>query len=156
MELNEVVEYVKNSSKTSRVYIGCDSEVVKNRKDKFARVRYTSVIIIHIDGNKGGKIFGIFDHDVVTQNERYKRDPKYRLMNEVYKVSDLYLQLAPLIEKDIEVHLDLNPDEKHLSNKVVQQALGYVKGVCGVDAVLKPDSWAASACADRWHSVLYA
>lgn len=153
MELNDVVKVINESSKESKIYIGCDSIVIKRRKEKFRKIRYTTVIVIHIDGAKGGNVYGTFEYDVIGKGEQYKREPKLRLMNEVYKIAELYMELAPLVNKDIEVHLDLNPNEKHLSNKVVNQALGYVKGVCGVDAKLKPDAWAASACADKWHSV---
>ena len=153
MKMDEVINYLNNSSDESKVYIGCDSEVVRSRRVKGTKVRYTTVIVVHIDGNKGGKVFGKFHHDEVPNKGSYIKKPKYRLMNEVYKVSELYLELSELIDRDIEVHLDLNPDERYVSSAVVKQALGYVKGVCGVDAKLKPDAWAASACADRWHSV---
>ena len=155
MELTDVAKQINESSIDSKIYIGCDSEVVKRGKAKVKKVRYTTVIVIHLEGSRGGRVFGIFEQDIIGKGEQYKREPKYRLMNEVYKVSDLYLDLAPLVDREIEVHLDLNPDEKHLSNKVANQAVGYVKGVCGVDAKLKPDAWAASACADRWHSLEY-
>ena len=158
MELSDIVKKINDASIDSKIYIGCDSEVVKKTKTKgkVHKVRYTTVIVIHIEGSRGGNVYGWFDQDVIaTKGDRYKREPRYRLMNEVYKISDLYLELAPLVNKDVEIHLDLNPNEKHLSSKVVNQALGYVKGVCGVDAKVKPDAWAASACADRWHSVNY-
>ena len=155
MELKEIVKQINESSSKSKIYIGCDSEVVKRGKRKVKKVRYTTVIVIHIDGCKGGKVFSIFEQDLIGKGQEYKRKPQLRLMNEVYKVSDVYLELAPLVDREIEVHLDLNPDERHLSNKVVNQAVGYVKGVCGVDAKLKPDAWAASACADRWCAVEY-
>ena len=73
-----------------------------------------------------------------------------RLMNEVYKVSDLYLKLAEIMpDYDIQVHLDINPDEKHGSNCVVQQAIGYIRGTCNVIPFVKPDAFAASCAADR-------
>lgn len=153
LDLQEVINYLDTVSPESKIYVGCDSEVIRLKRKKGYKIRYSIVVVVHIDGNNGAKIFGTFDTDVVEHGS-YKMKPQFRLMNEVYKVSELYLELAPMLpRKEICVHLDLNPSDKHLSNKVVQQALGYVKGVCGVEAELKPDAWAASAAADKWYTV---
>jgi predicted RNase H-related nuclease YkuK (DUF458 family) len=53
-------------------------------------------------------------------------------MTEVYKVSDLYLQLAEVLEgRDVEVHLDINPDEMHGS------PVGGIKEDCTRGRVLQ-------------------
>jgi len=71
-------------------------------------------------------------------------------MSEVYKVSELYLQLAEVLEgRDVEVHLDINPDEQYGSSCVIQQAVGYIRGVCNVIPMVKPEAFAASYAADR-------
>jgi uncharacterized protein len=156
LDIQEIIDYLDTVSPNSKVYIGCDSEVTKLKKRKGVNIRYAIVVVVHIAGSNGAKIFGTFDNDHDDRYDTYKIKPQYRLMNEVYKVSDLYLKLAEALpNKQIEVHLDLNPNKEHLSNKVVNQALGYVKGVCGVDARLKPDAWAASAAADKWCTVLH-
>ena len=147
MDIKEIAKYISDTSPETKIYIGCDSEVVKDKK-----VRYTIVVVVHIDGSKGAKVFGGFEHERNVDNIK---KPFYRLMNEVYKVSNLYLKLADAIgDRTIEVHLDLNSNDKHISNKVAKQALGYVKGVCGVDAKLKPDAFAASFAADRFYHFL--
>ena len=51
--------------------------------------------------------------------------------------------------RDVEVHLDINPDEQYGSSCVIQQAVGYIKGVCNVIPMVKPDAFAASYAADR-------
>ena len=72
-------------------------------------------------------------------------------MNEVYKISELYLKLHEVLEgRDVEVHLDINPDEHHGSSCVISQAVGYIKGVCNVIPFVKPDAFAASYAADRF------
>jgi predicted RNase H-related nuclease YkuK (DUF458 family) len=72
-------------------------------------------------------------------------------MNEVYKVSDLYRKLSDvLINRLVEVHLDINPDEQHGSNCVITQAIGYIKGTCNVTPAVKPYAFAASYAADRF------
>ena len=80
-----------------------------------------------------------------------------RLMNEVYKISELYLKLHEVLEdREVAVHLDINPNEMHGSSCVVQQAIGYIRGVCNVIPMVKPNAWAASYAADRLKEVLVA
>jgi predicted RNase H-related nuclease YkuK (DUF458 family) len=55
-----------------------------------------------------------------------------------------------LIDRDVEVHLDINPDEEHGSNCVINQAIGYIKGTCNVVPLVKPQAFAASYAADRF------
>jgi predicted RNase H-related nuclease YkuK (DUF458 family) len=74
-----------------------------------------------------------------------------RLMNEVYKVADLYLKLAPVLaDRSVEVHLDISPEPENGSHCVVQQAIGYIRGVCNVSPRVKPHAFAASCAADRY------
>ena len=82
-----------------------------------------------------------------------KNRPRFRLMNEVYKVSDLYLKLYDAIPHDIQVHLDINPSEMHGSSCVVNEAIGYIKGTCNVIPLIKPKAFAASYAADRFKSL---
>jgi predicted RNase H-related nuclease YkuK (DUF458 family) len=71
-------------------------------------------------------------------------------MNEVYKVAELYQKFMDVIgDKSVEIHLDINPDERYNSSMVIQQAVGYIKGVCNVIPMVKPNAFAASYCADR-------
>jgi uncharacterized protein len=86
--------------------------------------------------------------------DRRASRPALRLMTEVYKVSELYLKLAEVLEgREVEVHLDINPDEMHGSSCVISQAIGYIKGVCNVIPFVKPDAFAASYAADRFKSL---
>lgn len=145
MKVKEVVDFINSCSDTTKVYIGCDS--YRKPKDGKWYAHYTTVVVVHIDGNKGCRIF----HEKSTEldYDQKKNRPQMRMMNEVYKSSELYLTLAPFIEKDIEIHIDVNPDERHGSNCAYSQALGYIRGVCGVDPKFKPDAFAASCAADR-------
>ena len=71
-------------------------------------------------------------------------------MTEVYKVSQLYLELSALIANDIDVHLDINPDENFGSSCVISEAVGYIRGTCNVIPFVKPEAFAASYAADRF------
>lgn len=78
-------------------------------------------------------------------------------MNEVYKVSELFQSLIDVLEdRYVEVHLDINPDERYGSSCVVQQAIGYIKGTCNIVPMVKPNAFAASYAADRLKEVLAA
>ena len=75
-------------------------------------------------------------------------------MNEVYKVADLYKKtLLTIGDLNIEVHLDINSSDQHFSNNVVSQAIGYIRGVCNVEPMIKPMAWAATCAADRAKSI---
>jgi predicted RNase H-related nuclease YkuK (DUF458 family) len=70
-------------------------------------------------------------------------------MTEVYKISELFLRLKDLTyDFETEVHLDINPSIKHGSSVAVKEAVGYIRGLCMLEPVIKPHSWAASNCAD--------
>ena len=71
-------------------------------------------------------------------------------MNEVYKVSAMVTELAPDLEdRYFEVHLDINPNILHGSSVAISQAIGYIKGVNGIQPKVKPDAWCATHVADK-------
>jgi len=150
-DIDEVRQYIMNSSHESKIYIGGDSERIKLPNGKWV-ADYATVVVIHIDGKHGAKIFGEvtrepdFDHKIAR--------PSLRLMNEVYKVQNLYSQLQEVIGyRHCEIHLDLNPDERHGSSCVVIQAIGYILGTCNIKAHVKPNAFAASIAADRFKAL---
>ena len=151
LNIEEVIKYINSQTPETRVYLGADSERY-NRKGKWY-ADYTLAVVVHKDGCHGCKIFG----EVITEIDYDgKRDkPVLRLMTEVYKVAELYLKLVDaLVDRHVEIHLDINPDEQHASNAVVQQAIGYIRGVCFMTPQIKPEAFAASFAADRMKEVL--
>lgn len=151
IDIPTVAAFIAAQGPDTKVYIGADSVRFRHKGQWVAD--YTTVVVVHIDGLHGCKVFGQIDREAVY--DARKDRPALRLMTEVYKVTELYLALAEAIgDRYVEVHLDLNPDEVHGSSCVVQQAVGYVKGVCGVDPKVKPDAFAASYAADRYKLVV--
>ena len=147
IDVEAVKKFIDAQSIDTRIYLGCDSERVKLHNGWWAD--YTLAVVVHINGNSGCKIFGEVQRDR-DYDQRIGR-PALRLMNEVYKVSDMYRKLSDvLINRLVEVHLDINPDEKHGSNCVITQAIGYIKGTCNVTPLVKPYAFAASCAADRF------
>ena len=150
IDLNEVRDYIESQSLDTKIYIGCDSERFK--QDNVWYADYILAVVVHINGNNGCKLFG----EVVREKDYDKKmnKPRYRLMNEVYKVSELYMKLHDILgDRHVEVHLDINPDEQHGSNCVMQEAIGYIRGTCNVIPLIKPNAFAASYAADRFKSL---
>jgi len=153
LNFDEVRDFINAQSDETKIYIGGDSS--RFRKNGVWHAEYTMAIVVHIDGKHGCKIFGESSTEVDYDQKRNR--PSMRLMNEVYKISELYLKLHEVLEgRDVAVHLDINPNEAHGSSCVVSQAIGYIRGTCNVIPMVKPNAWAASYAADRLHHVLAA
>ena len=124
-------EAIRNASPTSSFYIGCDSSVNRGRDGK-KTAHYVVVFIVHMNSANGARII----HKDYTLPEYGSL--KQRLSNEVNFAFGLAL----------EVHLDINPSPKHKSNIAAKEALAYARGM-GIDAKIKPHSFAASHAADH-------
>ncbi|NBW34022.1 MAG: hypothetical protein EBR30_03195 [Cytophagia bacterium] len=147
INLEQVKAFIEAQGPETKIYLGCDSE--RMRIDGKWHADYILAVVVHINGKNGCKIFGEVqrERDYDQKQER----PRYRLMNEVYKVSELYLKLADVLEdRYVEVHLDINPNEMHGSSCVINEAIGYIRGTCNVIPLVKPDAFAASYAADRF------
>jgi predicted RNase H-related nuclease YkuK (DUF458 family) len=153
LDLAEVKKFIEAQSPSTKIYIGADSERFKIDGKWYAD--YTLAVVVHIDGCHGCKIFGEIQTELDYDQKKSK--PSMRLMNEVYKVSQLFQDLASVLEdRYVEVHLDINPNEIYGSSCVVQQAIGYIKGTCNVVPMVKPRAFAASYAADRLKFLLAA
>ena len=136
-------EAILNSSESSSVYIGADSIRFK-KKDGRWYAKYSTVIILHMDSKHGAKIF----HRNVELADY--GNMRQRLITEAGFAIEAASEIVDVIGKrHMEIHLDINPNPKHKSNVAVKEALGYVKGTTGLDAVIKPHSFAATHAADH-------
>jgi predicted RNase H-related nuclease YkuK (DUF458 family) len=150
LDLNQVAEFIRIQTPETKIYLGCDSERIKVDGKWYAD--YILAIVVHINGNNGCKLFGEVQRERDWDQKASR--PSTRLMTEVYKVSELYLKLEEVLDgREVEVHLDINPDEMYGSSCVISQAVGYIKGVCNVIPFVKPDAFAASYAADRFKSL---
>ena len=151
LNIEEIKRYIDAQSRETKIYIGADSE--RFRKEGVWYADYTLAIVVHIDGCHGCKIFGEVQTEIDYDFKASK--PSMRLMNEVYKVADLYREIVDAIgDREVQIHLDINPDIMHNSSVVLQQAIGYIKGVCNVTPLVKPKAFAASYAADRLKDIL--
>jgi predicted RNase H-related nuclease YkuK (DUF458 family) len=146
LNLNHVREYINETSPSTKIYIGSDSARFKKGDVWFAE--YATVIVIHYDGCRGCKIFGQLEKERDYDQKRDK--PRMRLMNEVIKTAQMYMELEESIgDRHVEIHLDINPNERYGSYCVISEAVGYIKGMCNIIPFVKPKAFAASIAADR-------
>lgn len=151
ININEVKECVENAGFGTRVYLGCDSEIIHAHGIKY--VDYTTAVVVHIGGRYGCRVFGEVSREV--SYDRQLDRPRFRLMNEVYKTAEMYLKLSEVLDMDIEIHLDISANHRNNSNIVLSEALGYIRGVCQVTPVFKPNAFAASGAADKFKRKLF-
>jgi predicted RNase H-related nuclease YkuK (DUF458 family) len=143
IDLEEVKETIR-SRPNAKIYFGCDSTKFKKNGEWHARF-VVAVVVYEKDNNK---IFGEISYE--RDFDKDPSRPALRMMNEVFKVSSIVLELQEVLEdRYFEIHLDINPNIMHGSSVALGQAIGYIKGVNGIDPVVKPDAWCASAVADH-------
>ena len=163
-QVTEIVELLETLDSSTKIYFGCDS--VRIRKQGKWYASYATVMIIHINGKNGCRLFSTLSN--APDYDAKPSRPKMRMMNEVQKVCELYTQMIPYIENfaeitegpdgeltikefDIEIHLDISQNPIHGSNCAAKEAAGYVLGMTGLSeeqVKLKPASFAASFGAD--------
>lgn len=145
-QIEELLNLLIKLNNNTKIYLGCDS--VRTYKGKHKTVaRFATVLIVHMNGNKGCKIFSNISQE--PDYDLHQDRPKMRMINEARKVCELYTQVAPLIDDfNVEIHLDINTDPKYGSNCAANEAAGYILGVTGIQPKFKPHSFAASCGAD--------
>jgi hypothetical protein len=151
IDIDAVKAFIKAQSPETKIYFGADSERLKINGVWHAD--YCLAVVVHIDGKHGCKVFG----EVVRERDWDSKParPIQRLMTETYKIAELFLRLEDALEgREFQIHLDLNKSEEHGSSCAVQQAIGYIRGVCNVTPYCKPLAPAASFAADRLKAII--
>lgn len=152
LDLDAVRAFIQSQSPETKVYLGGDSERFQIGGVWYAD--YINVVVVHKNGKNGCKVFGgiVRERDYDQQKDR----PRMRLMNEVYKTAGLYMELADVLEdREVEIHLDINPNLKHGSSCVINEAVGYIRGMCNIVPLVKPNAWCASYAADRYKDAIW-
>ena len=153
IDIAEVERFMQTQSPETKVYLGADSEKVKVDGKFYAD--YTVVIVVHIDGCKGCKMFA-----ETTREPDYDSDPSKpftRMMMEAQKVAELHDRFKDVFyDFEVSIHLDISQKKSCGSHVALQAAKGYVKGVTGVEPQAKPEAWAGSYAADRAKELGYA
>ena len=150
-DIEQVKQFISMQGPDTKIYLGADSERISKRGTWIAE--YYVTVVVHLDGKHGCKIFGYVEQERDYDQRRDK--PALRLMGEVYKVAQLFNELSDVLQdRYVEVHLDINPDDRYASSQVISQAIGYIKGTCNLQAQVKPRAFAASYAADRLKFIL--
>lgn len=140
--IEEAKAAIAASSPESCVYLGTDS--IRYRTKGQWMARYTTVVILHIDGGKGCKLF----ENTVTMPDY--GNVKQRMLNEVAFTVQHGSEIVDYIgDRKFEIHIDVNPDPRHKSNAALSEARGYIIGTFGFEPKFKPDSLAATHGADH-------
>ncbi|SHK19200.1 ribonuclease H-like YkuK family protein [Thermocrinis minervae] len=135
-DVEEVKRFIRETSKQTAVYVGCDSRQLKDK------TLFVTVIVVHIDSCRGAKVFW------KTEKVNKIKSLRQRLMEEVSRAVLVALEIAEVVEdRPFEVHLDINPNPEHGSSIIIKEAIGYVLAQ-GLKPVVKPRSIAASTVAD--------
>ena len=140
--IEEAKQAILDSSPQSSVYIGCDS--IRFKKNKTWYAKYSTVIIVHMDSKHGCRLF----HESIDMPDY--GNLKQRLLTEVQMAVSTATEILDVLgDRHMEIHLDINPNPAHKSSVAVKEALGWVKGSLGLDAKIKPSSFAATHAADH-------
>lgn len=150
MDVEAVKAFIAEQSQATKIYVGGDSE--RHKVNGVWYADYAVCVVVHFDGCRGGRLFG----EVVRERDYHdsKGAGRVRLMTEVYKIAEMYFKIRDAIgDREFEIHLDINSKKGTGSNAVMDEAIGYIKGTCNVVPMIKPDSPAASFCADRFAEI---
>ena len=112
------------------IHVGCDSHQYADY------TRIVSVICLRKGPN-----------GVITYRKMHNETPSSTIYLKLQREVLEALQLAQLVSdvgfEEVTVHLDINPNDKYLSNKFYKEFVNMVRG-CGYKCITKPDAFAAS------------
>lgn len=138
---------------TLKVSVGTDSA----KFGGIGKYKFATVIVIETSEDLGGGInvgrgamviHTTYVHDF---KKKAKEVLNERLLFEVSKSVEAAYEIADILDLygiKVEIHADINPSPKHLSNKSLQQSIGYILGM-GYSFQVKPLSTSASYAADK-------
>jgi predicted RNase H-related nuclease YkuK (DUF458 family) len=138
-KIDNIIEYVKNyiSNKDIELLIGADSQNYENRI-----TRYGIVIAMYTKGKGANVVCTRIDKDIEYNMQK-------RLLDEVWMSIEVaeYLKENGLPKPKF-IDIDLNPDPRYKSNKVLRQAVGLVEGM-GYQARIKGHGASAQCAANH-------
>lgn len=137
-ELQEIKNYIINSSDISPVAVGCDANY------SGGNTLFALTVGIHIDGKHGSKIFS------TRVKEKRRLALREKLWREVSMALELAQEIQPICGKrEFHVDLDLNPDEKEASSVIIKEAKAMVEAY-GYKVRIKPYAWHSTYASDHY------
>lgn len=151
IQREELEEFMKTVGPETKIYFGCDSS--KFKKNGVVMVEYATVVVVHINGKNGCKVFVEMSYEQDFDHDASK--PFQRMFKEAEKVTEMYLRFKDVFDGyEMAIHLDVNTKKTAGSNIAMDAAKGYVRGVTQVEPQLKPEAWGSSYAADRGAEIL--
>lgn len=133
--IQDLPQWIREETAEGQIlHIGCDS-LQQGRFTQFCTV------IVILNPGKGGR--------VAYMREKIPRlkSLRERLWQEVWRSVELANQLSPVVQGNLTVHIDANPEERHMSSKYIRELTSLVVGY-GFRYLIKPDAFVATTCAD--------
>ncbi len=147
MDIEETYQTILDFIKTEpdnqyKLIVGTDSQ------PGVKEIVFVTAIVIYRVG-RGGRFF------YLKRQERMHTSLKQRIFYEVSKSLEVASKLTGFLadekefeeELQIEIHVDVG--EKGPTNSIIKEVVGMVVG-SGYEALIKPDSYAASTVADKY------
>lgn len=138
-----IIDFIKTKPDDQyRLIVGTDSQA------GLKEVVFVTAIVIYRVG-RGGRFF------YHKEQERIHTSMKQRIFYEVSKSLEVASKLTGFLadeaefteELQVEIHVDVG--EKGPTNDIIKEVVGMVVG-SGYEALIKPDSYAASTVADKY------
>jgi uncharacterized protein len=122
------------------VYLGTDSQIVKGK------ISIVTSICLYKHGIPKNQVF------YIKRKLDKKRFPtlRSRMLLEAYSSLETALELDPLIDGSLTVHLDIGSDLKKNKTAKLSKELKIMFECQGFGCEIKPNSWASSSVADRY------
>tara|TARA_B100000131_G_scaffold322125_2_gene375039 strand:- start:440 stop:916 length:477 start_codon:yes stop_codon:yes gene_type:complete len=121
-------------------YIGTDSQVIKNK------VSVVTCVCLYKLGAKKNEIFYIKNRVPADRLPTLRA----RMLHEAYKSLEAAIDIDPLIDGELIVHLDIGTDPRRSKSARFQKELQVLVRSQGFGCEVKPNSWASSSVADMF------
>ncbi len=134
--IDDIVQFVTAATRHGQVvHVGTDS-LQTGRYSQFCTV------IAILNTPHGGRC--AYKREILPRISSLRE----RLLREVWLSVELAMLLTPNVPGELTVHVDANPNERHMSSRYVQELVGMVVSQ-GFAVRIKPDAWCATHSADH-------
>ena len=135
-----LLELKRLNKKGLDLYIGTDSQVIKNK------ICIVTCICFYKHGISENQIFYIKNR---VDSQKYPT-LRSRIIFEAYKSLEAALELDPMVDGRLTVHLDIGTDMKKNKTAKFRGELEVLFRSQGFGCEVKPNSWASSCIADKF------
>ena len=136
--IDTIIEKIREND-SYEIHVGCDSH-------RIGGVYIFAIVIAGYVPRRGGTFY--FSRK--KSEDDVLASMRFRLMKEAELALDIAHRLkVEFPHKKINVHLDINPNKKFPSSKVLTNAVSWVNSF-GYNAIVKPNAWASSSLADAF------